>query len=914
MNLFLRTSKLFSSIILIVCFSFTPKISFAQKATVTGKFIDAKTKAPLQSVGLMLKNQVDSTKFYDAITDASGKFELKNIPFGKYKLKTFSVGYKKIDKEVIVDQAEVKIGIIRFEQSVNKLSAVTIEEQAVRTVQKNDTTEYNANAYKVNKDATTGDLVTKMPGVTTDGGVVKAQGETVQKVLIDGKEYFGDDANIALKNIPAEVVDKIQVFDRMSDQSFFTGFDDGNTTKTMNILTRNGKSNGIFGKVYGGYGTDNTYNGGGNLNFFQGARRISIIGLTNNINQQNFSTQDLLGVTGGGGGGGRGGPGGFGMGNYGGGGGGSGLNNFIVGNQNGINKTNSVGLNYIDTWGKKVNVQASYFFNDVSNTTENSLNRTYFRGDSTTQRYAQNSITNSDNQNHRFSLRLEYNIDTMNSIIFTPRLSFQNYSSNYTLYGANILPNGKMLNQTSDVSNSNNSGYSFSNNLLLRHKFKKAGRTISLNIGTDYNSKNTQTDLSVKNDFYKNDTLNSDSAVSSAQRAKVSSLGYNVSPSLNYTEPLGKMAQIMVNYTPSYAVNNYDKEMNLKDTSSGEFSKFNNSLSNKYSSTTAAQRGGLSLRMRTEKAIMMLGLNYQVVDLSGNVSYPVDTTTTRTFSNLLPGGMFMYKFSKNIMLRMFYRTSINTPSISQLQTVTDNSNPLLLSTGNPNLVQAYTNMFVTRFSLSTPDKGRTFFIFLNGNYTSNYIGNQTLFLNDGVQLSRPVNLDGYYNLNSYVTYGFAIKKLKSNLNLNAGVSYNRTPGMINDKTNFANTTGLNSGFVLGSNISELVDFTISYSGNYYVVDNTLQSQTNNNYFYHTAMAKVNLLPFKKTFMKNVVFTTDFTQNYYTGLGNSYNLNYYLWNGGVGYKFLKNQAAEFRLVAFDILNQNSNISRTVAVNY
>jgi hypothetical protein len=905
------SKSVFFTLIISLCYSAN---SYGQQATINGQFLDSKDNSPLIGVGVMLVQKVDTTKVFQTSTNGKGKFGFKNLVNGDYTLKAYYVGYKKFERLVSVSSSSQQLQVFKIDQVSTKLNAVVIEEKAIRSIQKNDTTEYHANAFKVNTDANTQDLVTKMPGITVENGVVKAQGETLQKVLIDGKEFFGEDATIALKNLPAEVVDKIQVFDKLSDQAQFTGFDDGNSQKTMNITTRSGRSNGVFGKVYGGYGADESFNDrfnmGGNINFFKGKRRITLIGISNNINQQNFSTQDLLGVTGGGGGG-RGG------GMMGGGQGGGSNNNFLVGTQSGINITNSIGLNYSDVWGKKLAVTGSYFFNDARNTTTNNLTRTFPSHNDTNQLYNQNSSSTSENTNHRLNMRFEYTIDTSNSIIITPKLSLQNYSSGYTLFGINSLSGKIPLNQTADSNYAKNSGYSFSNNILVRHKFSKFGRTISLNIGTDVNEKTSQSDLYTRNNYY----IPNDSAANFDQRTTTASSGYTLSTSLNYTEPIGKTAQLMFNYSPSYSGNISDKETNIRDTTTGEFNKLNTLLSSKFNSPIIKQTGGLNYRMRLANGMLMAGLNYQSVELTGSQTLPNDTSVSRTFNNFLPTAMFSYKFSKNSNIRMFYRTSTNAPSLSQLQTFVDNSNPLMLSIGNPNLIQSYSQSFITRFSLSSPEKGSTFFAMLNANTVNNYIGSSTIIgngkeltsegilLGKGAQLTKPVNLDGYWNVNSFLTFGVPVKFLKSNINLNAGYTLNRTPSLINQISNSAITSAFNSGFVLGSNISEKVDFTVSYSAFYTIIDNAIQKQLNSNYFYHVSSAKVNLLPWK-----GLVISSDITNNFYTGLGSSYNINYFLWNAGVGYKFSKNRNAEIRIIAYDLLNQNSSITRTVTGTY
>jgi hypothetical protein len=273
--------------------------AFAQ-TKLDGFILDADDHSPLTGATIKLVPIADSTNWQGTAADDSGKFEFSNLTKGLYQLQINYIGYKLTEQKVFVGDEEKHLGAINVAKSSTTLKDVNVVENAVRVEQKNDTSEYNAAAFKTNKDANIEDLVTKMPGITNENGTIKAQGEQVKKVLIDGKEYFGDDAQLAMKNLPSDIVDRVQVFDQMSDQSFFTGFDDGNSQKAMNILTKKGSNNGVFGKVYAGYGylTDSRYSAGASINYFDGNRRLSLIGMSNNVNLQNFSTQDLLGITG----------------------------------------------------------------------------------------------------------------------------------------------------------------------------------------------------------------------------------------------------------------------------------------------------------------------------------------------------------------------------------------------------------------------------------------------------------------------------------------------------------------------------------------------------------------------------------------------------------------------------------------
>lgn len=891
----------------------------AQIYNVSGRIIDkSDTSYSLPGVSILLVGNEDSAKKSGTITDEDGNFTIGNISSGNYTLKATYIGYATFQKTINITTGNVNLGTLQMAPSSTTLKNVIVEAKQIRAQQLGDTSQFNANAYKTNPDANAEDLVTKMPGVTNDNGTLKINGEEVKQVLVDGKPFFGDDPSTAVKNLPAEVIDKIQVFDKLSDQSQFTGFDDGQAQKTINIVTKSGKNNGQFGKVYAGYGTDDRYIAGGNINYFKGDTRLSLIGLSNNINQQNFNTDDLLGVVGTSSGQNRGGFGGGGFrGGRGGGGprggGGSDVGNFLVGQQSGIAQTNAVGLNYSDNWGKKIKVTGSYFFNQTDNTNTTALSRQYVTGNNLV--YNENSTVNSKNMNHRANMRLEYNIDSFNSIILTPRASFQDNSTTSQLMGTNILPGDILSSQTTNTNKSNNTGYNLSGNLLYQHKFRKKGRTISLNVNGQTNSRNGDGSIYSLNQFVNSDTTLLD------QQYDLNSKGYTISPSLNYTEPIGKFGQLQASYNPSYTKNQSDKETNNLDIATGSYTDFDTLLSNKFENTYTTQKGGLNYRFNDRKTSFMIGANAQYAVLDGDQTFPRSFALERTFTSILPQAMYNYRFSNGKNMRIMYRTSVNAPSISQLQNVLDNTNPLLLKTGNPDLKQDYQHTLILRYGATNAKNATSFFAFVYANYINNYIGNATyiptkdtvvsdgILVNQGSQLSMPVNLDGYFNGRSFITYGFPIEAIKSNLNLNGGFSYSRTPALINNRTNLSNSYTANAGFTLGSNISENVDFALTYTGNYNIVKNSLQTQSDNTYYSQTTSLKFNWI-----FLKGFVFNTNLNHTLYTGLTQSYNQSFLLWNAALGYKFFKNRALEAKVSVFDILNQNKAINRTSTETY
>ena len=904
-------------------------INTLKAQTIKGSLKDEDDNTPLSGATVNLLNLPDSSVAYTVVSNKSGGFIFENIAPKSYILSVSSIGYADIKIPLTLKDTSLELSALLVPKESKVLKSVTVVTTAPPVKQKQDTVEYAANSFKVNPDANAEDLIKKMPGVTVDKGTVTAQGETVKKVTVDGRDFFGDDATAALRNMPSEVIDKIQIFDKLSDQAAFTGFDDGSSTKAINIVTKVNMRNGQFGRVYAGYGTDDRYSAGGNISFFKGNRRISLVGLVNNINQQNFSSQDLLGVTssqnrggggnrGGSGGGQRGGGGGF-QGGGGAGGFGGNAGNFLVGAQSGISKTNAFGLNYSDLWSKKLTVTGSYFFNNSNTPNTQIITQQYFNPDPDSVRfYKENNQTSSNNYNNRANLRLEYKIDSSNTLIITPNLNFQNNTSASTVYGANSFASGQLISETHNQVNTKSDGYNISNGILFRHAFSKKGRTISFNMNTSINKKDANTYVRSQNQYYKSILNHSDSL---NQFSDVHNTGNQVSFNIAYTEPVGKKAQVQLNYNPSFSTSNADQETFKYDYSNAKYSFLDTSLSNKFKNHFNTQNGGITYRYGDRDNQFSAGVSYQYATLNSDEQFPFSTAVHKTFSNLLPNMMARIKLSPKSNIRLMYRTSTNPPSITQLQNVINNTNPFFLTTGNPDLKQQYTNSFITRYTYTNTSKGQSFFGNLFVQTNKDYVANATFTaskdsvlsssdtLFKGSQISKPVNLNGYLSARSFFTYGMPLKFIKSNLNWNAGISYIKTPGLINNVNNISKALNYNLGAVLSSNISQYVDFTVSYAANINTVKNSIQPNLNNNYFTQSAGLQANLLTKQGWFLQN-----DITNQSYHGLTDGFNQNYWLWNAGIGKKFLKGQNGELKLSVFDLLKQNRSITRNTTETY
>ena len=469
----------------------------AQIADLKGRIVEGKTDSPVEGVHIRLTGVTDTSKMHLATSGADGSFAFSRLPRQPYKIDVTRIGYKKLSGTIQIDRAEVDIGNLRMAESAIPLREVVIEGILPPVEQMGDTTEYNARSFKTNPDASAEDLIAKMPGMLVDNGSVKAGGEVVQQVLVDGKPFFGRDPTIALRNLPADLVEKVQVYDKKSDQAELTGFDDGKVTKTSNIVTKPERRTTQFGKLNGGYGEDSRYTAGGNINFFAGERRLTVIGLSNNVNQQNFSIMDLLGLFGSGGPQGGAAAGGsnsdpLGDGNIFGNFSSAGLRtvtNFLVGQQNGISSAHSLGTNYNDSWGQNLAVSGSYFFNLIDNENDQTLNRQYLLSPDSSSFYREKSIAESKNYNHRIDLRFQYSIDSSNSLIITPRLNFQDNRSSSSLTGISSLSETVPLNQVDNSTRASAWGYNLSTNILFTHRFSTRGRTISFDFGVDANRK-----------------------------------------------------------------------------------------------------------------------------------------------------------------------------------------------------------------------------------------------------------------------------------------------------------------------------------------------------------------------------------------------------------------------------------------
>lgn len=863
----------------------------AQNSTVRGTVSSMSDKQPIPGVNVVARKTSDGRLSGAAITDAKGRFELSLRRGVEYKIQISFIGYQTFQTEFTLGRDTV-LGTITLKPDTSMLEDVIVIGQVIPIQVKGDTTEYSADAFKVNPDASVADLLKKLPGITVENGQIKSQGQVIDRVLVDKEEFFGNDALSIVQNLPADIADRIQIYEERSEQARFSGFDDGRERRVLNIVTKKEKRFGNFGKLEAGIGTTDRYAAGGNINFFRNKERISLTGQHNNLNQLNVGQEDPLA--------------------------GAQFRRFrqflpVESASDGINTLSTFGINYQNS-GVKWKLSTGYNFRNNYNELESKRVRETFLNETTSQFAEESRTAQTTTQSHRINARFEYNFDTLHSIVFIPNLSYNftdrldTTTTNTTL--GKVQPINEGNNRLSNV----NDTWAVQTQLIFRKKFYKPGRTFS--VDATYNQSNTTTLnlLLAENIFYIN---NVDTTFRDQKQDRLNE-ALNTNVRFSYSEPLNTVNSIEFNYAPEYrvtrsnqytaAINAFGETVYLPDTS----------LSNEFDNFIHTQRAGVKHQFRTtdEKFTLTTGIDLAYTQLFSQQLFPAQKEVDKPFRNIFPSVFFRYRIGPRQNFRINYTTSFNLPSVSQLQNVIDNSNPLVLTTGNPNLEQEFSHNLRIAYGFFNFN-GKGGFMSISYGLTNNPISNvssillQDSVLPDGTAIKRgtqvivPENLSSRTNANFFGAFSMPLPNLKVNLSVNGALGWLQNPSRINGINNRVDNFSTNGGFGISSNLGEKIDFNLRTNLTYFIVNNRLQPELNNNYWLNLNTASFTILPWK-----GLVLNADFTQTRYFGLAEAINPDFIRLNGYVGYKFLKNRAGEFRISVYDLLNQNTSINRTV----
>ena len=891
--------------LLIVC-SFLYLLSMAQKnGVVKGTAFDTLSKQPVLCATVTLLQKKDAELVSFTMTDNKGQFEITGLANGEYRLLTSHVNYHNTNLYFTIDDThkQVNLGNIIMNDVTRVLAEVTVTAEAPPVTLIDDTVQYNAGSFKTIPNATVEQLLKKMPGIKVEkDGTVKAQGQEVKKVLVDGKEFFGNDPKIATRNLPADAVDKVQVYDKMSDQAQLTGFDDGNSEKTINLKLKKDKKKGMFGKAMAGGGTNDRYEGKFNVNSFKGARQFSVIGMGNNTNAEGFSFMDMLSFNGA-------------MNTMqqsGGGGIEINIKNDDVSNQsdnnNGIKTIWGGGFNYNNLIGNKTNFTSNYFYNRYNPNTESHTQRQYFLPDSSYY-YNQNAFSKNVNNSHKLNLGADIQIDSFHSIKISPSLGYQQTTtstrSDYNTASLTQKPGSSGLSNNE----SGSEGYNFRNDILFRKKFRRGGRTFSLSLQNNLNASDGDGSLSSTN-TYRN-TMGTAIRTDSINQRNTNSNDLNsYTARLVYTEPIFKRSLLEFSVAKSNSKSTSQKTTYDYNTVSGKFDQLNDRLTNEYESRYGYNTVGIRWRMQQRKFLASAGVNWQQAELEGTIiSHGKDSIIKTTFYNLLPNVCLQYNFTKFKNLRLNYTTSTKQPSISQLQPVPDNSDPLNIKAGNADLKQELTHAVQLNFLSVNPFKNKNLFAFFNLRRTDNKIVDYDTIDSVGVKTTRPVNVDGAYDVTGSINWGLPIRFLKGTVNFSTNGSYTKNKSFINGAENMINAISVGPDVRFEINALEKVDVSLTAGINYYRTQYSLQAALNTEYLNQQYSTEVNWqLP------KRFYFNTEFTYTINSQRASGFNTKVPLWNAFISKQFLRFNRGEIKLSAFDLLKQNIGVSRSTSQNY
>ena len=886
--------------LLLIALIFISFSSYSQSknGSVTGKVVNTKDNLPIDYASVAVKSLTDSSVAGVTNTQTDGSFSIKGLAPGPYRLTVAYLGLKNVNREFTVTAAvpAVNLGNVGMENTGVELNTVVIKGVVTPVVVKTDTVEYNASAFKVRENAVVEDVLKKLPGVeVAKDGSIKAQGETVTRVRVDGKDFFGNDPLLATKNLPAEMIDKIQVIDLMSDQSQFTGVDDGNREKIINITTKKDMKNGYFGNSSVGYGTnagegtDNRYDANINVNKFNNDQQISVIGQFNNVNKQNFGS--------GGGGGNRGG------------GGGGGRFNAGSGNgapQQGITTTNAFGVNFADVYTDQTKVTGSYFFNKSSLFNDQSSFRQNLLGNSTTT-FDQDLTSTTERTNHRFNFMIDTKLDSTTSIRIEPNITytetgldqFSSYTNNY----------GTSQTVGTQGFNTNSSTPTVSNNILIRKKFLRRGRTLSLNINTNINDSDAKNYNNINNIIT---GTAADSEDITNQLNDQDSHSISNTSRLVYTEPLSKTLNLELNYQNTYNFDNSDRFTYNFNPVTSLYDLVDLTYTNSYENRTLTNAVGASINKTDKKYNWNIGLGVQNTDRR-NENLTTGNVFNQSFYNIVPTAQLRYTFTKSKRLVFRYRGSTQQPTIAQIQPIPDNSNTQSIPIGNPDLKPAFTNNLTVFYNNFNFAKFRSLFIFANLSQTSNSFGNNSALITDandpnfGKIAVTPANVGGVYQGTLGSSIGLPIiKENKLNLNIDLGGTYARGVNFTNALENITNDLSITNKYRLVSSMDKL-DLTAGIGGSINRATYSAQSSANTTYYTLNPTIDISYL-----FPGNIrlAMDVDYFQN--TGRGEAYDTNYTIMNGYVSKQFFKNRGT-FKLAVNDALNQNQGVTRTSSNN-
>ena len=862
----------------------------SQQISVSGNVQDTIAKTPVHNAVIMAIKLMDSTLVGFTRTDDKGFFNLTGLPVDTFQILISHPKFSDQGFLIFGDSKNLKYDfgkIIAQPKSMN-LEEVTIFAFKDPIYYKGDTLIYTADSFKVKANATVEDLLKKLPGMKVDAqGNVTSQGKKVDKVLVDGDEFFGTDPTVATKNLAANSIESVQVYDKKSDDAAnsTTGEE---TQKILNLKLKDEAKKGYFGKASGASDFQKFYEGEVLSNYFKKKLKISVFGLATNTPRSSFGWGDMYK---------------YGLSNDYGGQEDEDGNFYYEGSSNqnqGIPQTLKTGFYYSDKFSDKTKVNINYSYNTSALTASSTTNSQYFLTD-TSYSTANKTRSLQRNEAHAVNFTIEQKLDSLTDLILKTKIKFLSddlTTSNET----DFVRNDNIKSRNTFISNHNNSsGYDISNNLKINRKFMKKDRLLTLSYSNVFSKSEGNSLLGTTNNFYVVTTQNL-SSIDQKKNNLLDNQNHNIG--VTFLEPITKKIKLEASYDLMYFNSKQDKKS--LNNIGGEYSLLDSNYTNNFANVKHINRGGLKFIYEVKKLRFSLGTKVRNVFVDNHNLF-LNTTIQQNFNNVLPFSSFRYKFSDNMQLNVTYKLNSTNPNISQLQPIKDNTNQNFINIGNPNLLPTEEHQVSLNFNSWKPISGKYSWMGFNYNYTNNDFSNATSYDNIGRTVSQTINVNGNTSYGAYLgtSLPYFSKKLSIEPNLNANFSTNKN--YVNSQLN--TTKNLYTSFSLNIRL-ELEKFSagVSSSTEYNSSSSSLNSLSNKPYTTENISGNVNIkLP------KKFILESDASYTMNGKRANGYNINYFIWNTSLAKTFLKNENLILAFYAYDMLNQNINVVRNTSSN-
>ena len=847
------------------------------------KTSDGKT-LPGASIVLFNLGRKDSLK---TVSNEKGAFVFSNVATGKVSVSISFIGYKRFVNEYDYTGADGEQNIWDIVMVPGDYTLETVTVEAAKIQIKEDTVSYTVDSTMYRKNDNVEQVLRNLPGVEVDkAGKVTAQGKEVTRVKVNGKDFFGGDVTTATRELNADMVDKIQIIDDYGDQSAFTGVRDGEASKTLNIQLKKDKNKGYFGSVTAGGGTEGRYLGALSLNIFNNDRQVSIIGNINNTNASSFNFGAMAGMASA-----------MGIGR-GGAGVGAAFGNF--GNSDGISLSKSLGINFKDQWGPKVSAYGSYSLSERDTRTLNNVTQQNIFENSTITNF-QNSNNYNISTNHRFTFNVEYKIDSFNYIKFTPGVTYRNTDANNKSDFSFVRDNGTKANEGISGNISNSNVPNFSGTVLFNHRFQKRGRTLSLNLNAGSSTTDSEDDAENITTYYNLAGVPRDSVL--YQHITQDNLSKNTGIRASYIEPLSRKKSLEFNYSYNTQFTSNDRENYIVDPATGELN-FSDSLSNIFDNRYVTNRFGANYRVNEKKYNYSIGLavqpaNIQTNSITGKYLFDQDIV------NYFPTVRYAYNFSRSRSFSVNYNGNTSQPSYTQLQPITDYSNPQYLVTGNPNLRPEFTTMLSMRYNSFDFISGNVFFGNISASFTNDRIVNNVFRKADGIQETRYLNANGFYTLSGFYNVSKPIQNRKYVFNYGGNITFNNNVSFVNDRENKGRNwimgQRLSTDYKLKKWLESNVALNYRLNNSSYSLQKQLNASTSAWTISHSSRI---FLP------KSFVLNYDLDKTINDGYTDNVTANPFIINAALEKQFFEKKNFSLKLQALDMLNENTSVSRNV----